>query len=134
VSVEREKKIRKEMERVEHEPNTICPLEYEEDEDEINTADDDDRKLVELALDSGAVANCASPEDMPGSVEVKVPTDRKVRNFVGAGGDRIKNYGESEVTLEQEEDFAAVNSKFQITDVMRPLHSVGEICDGKTVE
>ena len=41
---------------------------------------------------------------------------------------------ESEATLEQEEDFAAVNSKFQITDVMRPLHSVGEICDGKTVE
>ena len=37
------------------------------------------------------------------------------------------------VTLEQDDYFAPVNSKFQITDVVQPLHSVGEICDGKTV-
>ncbi len=115
-----------------NEPDAIFPLEYEESEDgEINAADDE-CKALDVALDSGAITHCANPEDMPGSVEVVVPTDRKIRNFVGAGGDRIKNHGESTVTLEQEDNFAPVSSRFQITDVVRALHSVGEICDGGT--
>ena len=117
----------------ENEPNALCPLEYEESDNELNAADDDEGVVVEVAMDSGAVANCASPKDLPRSVRVTVPTHRKLRNFVGAGGEGIKNHGESTVTLEQEDGFAPVNSTFQVTDVVRPLHSVGEICDGETV-
>ncbi len=117
----------------ETEPNVLCPLEYEESDNELNAADDEDRVAIEVAADSGAVANCASPKDLPGSVRVAVPAHRKLRNFVGAGGEGIKNHGESTVTLEQEDGLAPVNSTFQVTDVVRPLHSVGEICDGETV-
>ena len=118
-----------------NEPNALFPLEYEEDEDdEINAAAHEDRTEIEVAADSGAVANCASPKDLPASAVVKVPTHKKLRNFVDASGGGIKNHGEAEVILEQEGDFADVLSTFQVTDVVRPLHSVGEICDGRTVE
>ena len=83
-------------------------------------------------MDSGAVANCVKPKDLPRPAKVRIP--EKLRNFVGAGGDGIKCYGESEVSLQQVEGgFAPVNSRMQVTDVMRTLHSVGEVCDGKTV-
>jgi hypothetical protein len=122
----------------EYEPNNkpkcnCCPLDWAESDAEILEVDQDESREVEVAMDSGAVCNCTGPEDLPGNIEVKVPKNRKLRNLVGAGGEGIKCYGESEVTLEMEEEgFAPVNSTFQVTDVTRTLHSTGEVCDGKT--
>ena len=82
-----------------------------------------------MAVDSGSVAHCVGPKDIPGSIRVRTPPSGKIRNFVGAGGDGIKNYGEAAVELIQENS-NVVTTDFQVADVVRPLHSVSKICDG----
>jgi len=84
---------------------------------------------VHVALDTGSVAHCAGPKDIPGSVRVKPPASGKVRNFVGAGGDGIKCHGEALVQLMQDNG-NVIDTTFQVADVVRPLHSASQICDG----
>ncbi len=83
---------------------------------------------MHVAAGSGSVAHCVGPRDIPASVAVRPPANGKVRNFVGAGGDGIKNHGEALVQLAQE-DATVVNSTVQVADAVRPLHSVSMICD-----
>ncbi len=105
----------------------VMPMEYEDDcEDAL--MDLEEEVEVHVASDSGSVAHCVGPKDIPGAVVVRPPPSGRVRNFVGAGGDGIKNHGEALVQLAQEGG-TVVNSTVQVADVVRPLHSVSMICD-----
>ena len=110
-----------------HEP--VMPIEYEDDDDDDLVMEFEEEVEVHVALDTGSVAHCVGPKDIPGSIRVKPPASGKIRNFVGAGGDGIKNHGEALVQLVQE-DGTVINSTFQVADVVRPLHSASQICDG----
>ena len=102
-----------------------APLEFEsDDDDELNNVDDEIE--IEVAVDSGCVANVVGPKDVPRSVTLQ-KTD-KMRNFVAANGDRMKNQGKVNVDLVQESG-NVINSSFQVTDVTRPLHATSVICD-----
>ena len=109
-----------------HEP--VMPIEYEDDDDDL-VMELEEEVEVHVALDTGSVAHCVGPKDIPGSIRVKPPASGKIRNFVGAGGDGIKNHGEALVQLVQE-DGTIINSMFQVADVVRPPHSASQICDG----
>ena len=110
-----------------HKDGHVMPLEYEDDfEDEL--MDLEEEVEVHVAADTGSCAHVVGPKDIPGSIAVKPPASGRVRNFVGAGGDGIKNHGEAVVQLVLE-DGTVVNSTVQVADVVRPLHSVSVICD-----
>ena len=100
-------------------------LEYEDEEEEVLATEDE--VVVKIASDSGAVDHITNPASVPGSVVIRKPV--KMRNFVGAGGEGIKNYGEASVTLETSEG-NFINSVSQVADVCRPLHSTSKTCDG----
>ena len=50
------------------------------------------------------------------------------RHFIGAGGDRIRNHGMTDLNLTNE-DGGKMHSHFQVADVTRMLMSVSQICD-----
>ena len=106
------------------------PLEYEECSDDEFIGSAEDEIEVEAAADTGAVAHCSAPKHLPGSISVVQSKDGRVRNFVGAGGEGIKRYGEAQVVLEQENG-NLVNTTVQVAEVCRSLHSVSQICDAK---
>ncbi len=113
------------------EPNTpdkdleIDLFEFQESEDEILNTEED--KVIEVAIDSGCVAHCTDPDDIPCTVEIKPPPPG-AKDFVGAGGDSIKRHGKAEVLLVQENGME-VSNVFQVADVTRPLHSVSQVAD-----
>ena len=89
----------------------------------------DEAVKVKIALDSGAVAHVAGPHSIPGTVRVERPANGKApRDFVGAKGDKIANFGLAKVVLEQQ-DGKNVRTEFQVAEVCRPLHSVSAIAD-----
>ena len=102
------------------------PLEYGSDDEELLNVDDEVE--ITVASDSGCICHVCGPKDVPKSVKVVQPPNGKAKNFVGAGGDRIKNYGKVQVALVQD-DGKEVSGSFQVADVTRPLHSTGQICD-----
>ena len=105
--------------------NVILPLTYEDDEMIMTAEEEVD---IYIAIDSGAVDHVASPSDLPGSIQVQPAEDGKVRNFISASGDPIKNHGKADVSLIND-DGTEVDSSFQVADVCRPLHSVSRVCD-----
>ena len=114
-------------------PGQVAVCEYaEEDEegeenDEVNAAED--VLTVPVALDSGTVEHVAGPAHLPASTPVVKPASgRKSRNFVGANGSHIANYGEAAVEMEQEDE-TVISGSFHVADVTRPLHSTSRICD-----
>ena len=89
---------------------------------------------MHAALDSGAVDHVCGPDDVPQSVTPVSRPDGRERNFIGAGGDRIKNYGEARVVLEQDGSLPSLAITHQVAEVCRPLHAVSKICDnGKEI-
>jgi hypothetical protein len=71
----------------------------------------------------------AGPHSIPGTVRVERPANGKApRDFVGAKGDKIANFGLAKVVLEQQ-DGKNVRTEFQVAEVCRPLHSVSAIAD-----
>ena len=100
-------------------------FEFQDSEDEILNTEED--KVIEIAIDSGCVAHCTDPDDIPCTVEVKPPPPG-AKDFVGAGGHSIKRHGKAEVLLVQENGME-VSNVFQVADVTRPLHSVSEVTD-----
>ena len=104
----------------------VAPIEYESDDEELFNMDDEVE--IEVAQDSGSVDHCANPKDIPKAVKIVKPENGKLRNFVAANGDRIKNYGKAHVSLIQEGG-NVVDGSFNVADVTRPLHSTGKICD-----
>ena len=114
-----------------NEPNdaisTLGSLVYrDEDEDAIMAADEEIE--VDVAQDSGCVANVAGPDDIPSSVEVAHPPGKRVRGFVAANGSDMENYGEANVRMVAEDGSSFLNS-FTVTDVTRPLHATSQTCD-----
>ena len=105
----------------------MAAMEYESDDDD-EVLNMDDEVEIEVAQDSGSVDHCASPKDIPKAVKVMKPENGRLRNFVAANGDRIKNYGKAHVSLIQEGG-NVVDGSFNVADVTRPLHSTGKICD-----
>ena len=105
--------------------NVILPLTYADDEMIMTTEEEVD---IFIAIDSGAVEHVAAPSDLPGSITVEPPADGKIRNFISASGDPIKNHGKANVSLVNE-DGTEVDSSFQVADVCRPLHSVSRVRD-----
>ena len=102
--------------------------EYEEGEDDDAILSAETAVTVEVALDSGCVAHVAEAKNIPSDVSIDQPASGRPKNFVGAGGDTIKNHGAANIILEQE-DGKQVTSTFQVADVCRALHSVSTICD-----
>ena len=96
------------------EPNIAMPMINEEFNDEhiiapLDWADPAPEEILAathkvkifVAADSGAVDHCAHPKDLPDSIPVV--KSETARNFVGAKGEPIDNYGEAKVNLEQKE-------------------------------
>ena len=53
---------------------------------------------------------------------------RQGRHFIGAGGDRITNHGQTELNLANDAG-KKMRSNFQVADVTRMLMSVSQTCD-----
>ena len=102
--------------------------EYAEDDDDDALLSAETDVPIEVALDSGCVAHVAEMKNIPAAVAIEKPANGKIKNFVGAGGDTIRNHGSAKVVLEQENG-KQVSSTFQVADVCRALHSVSTICD-----
>ena len=111
--------------RAEHE---AMLAEYAEDDEDDALLSAETDVPIEVALDSGCVAHVAEMKNIPAAVAIEKPANGKIKNFVGAGGDTIKNHGSAKVVLEQENG-KQVSSTFQVADVCRALHSVSTICD-----
>ena len=107
-----------------HMQDIIAPIVYQEKE-MVMTAEK--VRNIRIAADSGAVGHIANPEDLPG--DVLLIKGKKHRDFVNASGGGIKNHGEAKVKLEAQNG-KLIGNTFQVADVIRPLHSVGKICDG----
>ena len=54
---------------------------------------------------------------------------RRGQTFSTADGGIIKNQGEKTAVLHPEHSQQAFRAKYQITDVTKPLNSVGKVCD-----
>ena len=94
-----------------------------DDDDVMNVTDEVE---VNVALDSGCICHTASKKDIPASIHLD--TTGRLRNFVAANNTRMKNYGKVNVEMVQEEG-NVLDGSFHITDVTRPLHASGQICD-----
>ena len=106
----------------------VAPMDWAVNEDDAILSTEEEIE-IEVAADTGCVAHVAGPDSIPNSVMVERPADgSEPRNFVGAGGDVIKNYGKAHVGLVQE-DGKEISNVFHVADVCRPLHSVSTICD-----
>ena len=88
---------------------------------------------IEVALDSGAGKHVAGRSIAPRYAVEESAGSRAGQHFVAAGGTRIPNEGQFTLQLrtggrERKED-TDIASIFQVAKVMRPLWSVGRICD-----
>ena len=108
-----------------HESITMLDEEKAEEEEEILTTSEEVE--IDVAADSGAVAHTTGPDGLPGTVRV---VKKKIRNFVGAGGDGITHHGTARVRLQQENG-RFIQNDFEVADVCRPLHSVSAVCDNE---
>ena len=104
----------------------VLPIEYEELPEEVLVTTQEVK--IKIAADSGAVDHIANPANVPSAAKIRTPENGRMRNFVAANGDSIKNHGQARVKLETSEGFT-VGNVFQVADVCRPLHSVSKVCD-----
>ena len=88
--------------------------------------------VVDVALDSGAGMHVINPSMVDGWAISESELSRMGAGFIAANGHRLKNYGEVELSIltpDSNGQEHAIKSKFEVTDVTRPLWSVGLICD-----
>ena len=106
---------------------------WDEDEDnehqeecEVNVAE----QIVELeaALDSGTVEHVANAHHLPASTMVVKKPGSQSRDFVGANGSPIANYGLATIDMIQNNG-GVVGMTTHVADVTRPFHPTGNICD-----
>ena len=101
----------------------------QEDDEILNT---EEEKEIVVAADTGCVRHAVAPEDLPAHVMVVAPPPG-TKDFVGAGGDRIKRHGKAAVQMQQE-GFGPINQVLEVADVTRPLHSMSQVADtGKEI-
>jgi hypothetical protein len=118
---------------LEYDPrDLIAPLDWMEDDDdddedvEINAAEEECE--MDVALDTGCVAHCAGPKNLPPATKVMQPKDGKLKNFIAANNTPIENFGVAHVVMETA-DGKEVGGSFQVAGVGRALHSASVICD-----
>ena len=90
--------------------------------DELNTLRD--TTTIKVAMDSGACRHVAHPRTMPAGV--KITPHSSGAHFSGAGGETIERFGDATI-LGTLKNSAQVVNKWNLADVVRPLHSVAEI-------
>ena len=78
---------------------------------------------IEVAIDSGAVANAVHPDELP--CDARPEANTTGRHFVGANKSRIENFGTCKTVLEGEH--GEVGCNWCLADVSRPLHSVSQV-------
>ena len=102
---------------------------------EINMNEDWCDVEFEAALDSGSQDHVRDEADTPGYLLESSPGSSRGHCFI-VGKGRLPNLGQKILNLEPESDGSTnLKSCFQIARVMRPLMSVGKICDsGMKVE
>ena len=100
----------------------IMLMEETEDINELNTLRD--TTTIKVAMDSGACRHVAHPKTMPAGV--KITPNSYGKHISGAGGETIERFGDA-TTLGTMKDNAQVVNKWNLADVVRPLHSVAEI-------
>ena len=93
----------------------------------------DCEKIMEITLDTGAVAHVAAPEHLPGLCQVRVTDRSKGNSFVAANGTIMENQGEATVAmadLDAGENVPEAGCTFQVlAQVTRPLHAAAPITD-----
>ena len=97
-------------------------MEETEDIKELNALRD--TTTIKVAMDSGACRHVAHPRTMP--VGAKVTPHSSGTYFSGAGGETIERFGDATI-LRTLKNSAQVVNKWNLADVVRPLHSVAEI-------
>ena len=90
--------------------------------EELNTLRE--TTIIKVAMDSGACRHVAHPRTMPAGV--KITPNASGKHFSGAGGEIIERFGDA-TTLGTMAGNAQVVNKWNLADVVRPLHSVAEI-------
>ncbi len=103
-------------------------LGLEEEEAVNNVSGEPEFLFIEICLDSGAGDHVLSRLDIPGFAVEESPGSKAGRNFVAAGGKRIRNEGQARLHFRGDRG-ANFTSLFQFAEVTRPLWSVGKICD-----
>ena len=99
--------------------NVLDTLYDDEAEQEVNIAEGDQQ--MEVAMDSGATANVAHPNQLPGNVVI-VPNETGF-HFKGANNSKIIKFGECDTILTDVESGDQVGCHWNAADVSRPLHS-----------
>ena len=104
--------------------------------------DDDDAEAVEIiaaekecemdvALDTGCVAHCAGPKNLPSATKVIKPKDGKLKHFVAANHTTIENFGVAQVVMEWPGG-KEIGNDIQVAGVGRALHSASALCDAES--
>ena len=86
------------------------------------------KRLIKVALDSGAGDHVAGPTDIEGLRVEESEGSRNGRHFVAANKQRIANEGQVRARLKDEGN-RPFDTIFQVADVSRPLYSVSRLCD-----
>jgi len=105
------------------------PLEAEDFDDEVHVADM--KRIVKIAIDSGAGSHVMSPVDLEGYALEPSPASIRGKGFIAANGGRIDNLGQCHVRMGQRGDHG-MKTTVQVAEVSRPLMSVSQICDAHT--
>jgi hypothetical protein len=94
---------------------------------------DDDEKIIEVVVDSGAVESVAPPSLFPGRV-LPSAMSKSGRTYRAANGSQIRNLGQVRVPFVSEKGHRC-NLPFQIAEVEHALLSVGHLtATGNRVE
>jgi hypothetical protein len=94
---------------------------------------DDDEKIIEVVVDSGAVESVAPPSMFPGRV-LPSAMSKSGRTYRAANGSQIRNFGQVRVPFVSEEGHRC-NLPFQVAEVEHALLSLGHLtATGNRVE
>ncbi len=102
--------------------DSIDMVDYEEYmEDLIAAAESDPTTEIEVAVDSGSVANVLRKGDVPAGAAM-IPNGSE-HHFVDAQGGQIKNHGTCK-TIMLDTNGKQIGCRWRVAGVSRPLHSV----------
>ena len=99
----------------------------EKEKKEIMAVEEGRWEKLELTVDSGAMETVA-PKQCAGNVRMRETPATGRQFYSTANGASIPNYGEKRLQW-RTEDKSQGGITVQITDVMKPLASVGQICE-----
>ena len=124
---------------MEYDPaNFVAPLDWMADDDdeddeevdcEVNATEEECE--MDVALDTGCVAHCAGPKNLPSATKVIKPKDGKLKHFVAANHTPIENFGVAQVVMEWP-DGKEIGNDIQVAGVGRALHSASALCDAES--